>query len=99
MSCVFVPETCALDAESCEPTPTRSSASTEEAATLLGTLALITPFFLWGTSMVAMKPVLEHTGPFFVASVRLIPAGLAVVLYALSKGRCVYTCTLSVTAH
>ncbi|OUS46888.1 EamA-like transporter family-domain-containing protein [Ostreococcus tauri] len=50
-------------------------------------LALVSPFFLWGTSMVAMKEVLPVTSPMFVASVRLIPAGLILVAWAVSKGR------------
>ena len=53
----------------------------------LASLALISPFFLWGTSMVAMKEVLPATSPMFVASVRLIPSGLILVAWALSKGR------------
>ena len=53
----------------------------------LGSLALISPFFLWGTSMVAMKEVLPVTSPMFVATVRLVPAGLILVAWALSKGR------------
>ena len=53
----------------------------------LGSLALVSPFFLWGTSMVAMKEVLPVTSPMFVATVRLVPAGLILVAWALSKGR------------
>jgi len=53
----------------------------------LASVALISPFFLWGTSMVAMKEVLPATSPMFVASVRLIPSGLILVAWALSKGR------------
>ncbi|XP_060175777.1 WAT1-related protein At3g02690, chloroplastic [Lycium barbarum] len=48
---------------------------------------LISPFFFWGTAMVAMKEVLPKTGPFFVSSFRLIPAGLMLVGFAASKGR------------
>lgn len=48
---------------------------------------LISPFFFWGTAMVAMKEVLPKTGPFFVSAFRLVPAGLLVVSYAVSKGR------------
>lgn len=47
---------------------------------------LICPFFLWGTAMVAMKSVLPQTTPFFVASVRSIPAGLLVLLFAHYRG-------------
>ena len=47
----------------------------------------VAPFFLWGTSMVAMKEVLPLTSPMFVATVRLIPAGLILILWAVSKNR------------
>ncbi|KAF3781480.1 WAT1-related protein [Nymphaea thermarum] len=43
---------------------------------------LISPFFFWGTAMVAMKEVLPKAGPFFVAAFRLIPSGLLLVGYA-----------------
>lgn len=43
---------------------------------------LIAPFFLWGTAMVAMKGVIPHTTPFFMAGVRLVPAGILVLLTA-----------------
>ncbi|MDB9315391.1 DMT family transporter [Spirulina sp. CS-785/01] len=41
---------------------------------------LIAPFFLWGTAMVAMKGVLPVTTPLFVAGVRLVPAGVLILL-------------------
>ncbi|BAU14504.1 hypothetical protein LEP3755_50520 [Leptolyngbya sp. NIES-3755] len=44
---------------------------------------LIAPFFLWGTAMVAMKGVIPNTTPFFMAGVRLLPAGILVLLAAL----------------
>ena len=50
-------------------------------------LVLISPFFLWGTSMVAMKGALTETTPLFIASVRLIPAGMLVVAFATMIGR------------
>ncbi|HIK46844.1 MAG TPA: DMT family transporter [Leptolyngbyaceae cyanobacterium M65_K2018_010] len=50
-------------------------------------LLLIAPFFLWGTAMVAMKGVMPHTGPFFMATVRLVPAGMIVLLASLWLGR------------
>ncbi|MBE9203737.1 DMT family transporter [Synechocystis salina LEGE 06099] len=50
-------------------------------------LTLIAPFFLWGTAMVAMKGVLADTTPFFVATVRLIPAGILVLLWAMGQKR------------
>ncbi|KAL0423610.1 UNVERIFIED_CONTAM: WAT1-related protein, chloroplastic [Sesamum radiatum] len=48
---------------------------------------LISPFFFWGTAMVAMKEVLPKTGPFFVSAFRLIPAGFLLVGFAASRGR------------
>ncbi len=48
---------------------------------------LIAPFFLWGTSMVAMKGTIPHTTPFFLAGVRLLPAGILVLLWAIWQGR------------
>ncbi|MDJ0730106.1 MAG: DMT family transporter [Crocosphaera sp.] len=45
-------------------------------------LLLIAPFFLWGTAMVAMKGVLPQTTPFFMAGIRLVPAGILVLLVA-----------------
>ncbi|MFB2939394.1 DMT family transporter [Aerosakkonemataceae cyanobacterium BLCC-F154] len=50
-------------------------------------LLLIAPFFLWGTAMVAMKGVMPQTTPFFVAGVRLVPAGVFVLLFCLFTGR------------
>ena len=46
-------------------------------------LLLIAPFFLWGTAMVAMKGVISHTTPFFMAGVRLLPAGILVLAVSL----------------
>lgn len=48
---------------------------------------MIAPFFLWGTAMVAMKGVIPATEPFFLATMRLIPAGFLVLLVAFSTGR------------
>lgn len=45
-------------------------------------LLLIAPFFLWGTAMVAMKGVMPHTTPFFMAAMRLVPAGILVLIVA-----------------
>ncbi len=44
-----------------------------------GWLLLISPFFFWGTAMVAMKGTLDHTTPFFLAGLRLVPAGLLIL--------------------
>jgi drug/metabolite transporter (DMT)-like permease len=45
-------------------------------------ILLVLPFFLWGTAMVAMKGVMPHTTPLFMASIRLIPAGILVLIAA-----------------
>ncbi|KAM3112619.1 DMT family transporter [Phormidesmis sp. 146-33] len=50
-------------------------------------LLLIAPFFLWGTAMVAMKGVIPQTTPFFLAGVRLVPAGVMVLIAATWMGR------------
>ncbi len=50
-------------------------------------LFLIAPFFLWGTSMVAMKGVIPHTTPLFMAGVRLVPAGGLLLMAAALMGR------------
>jgi drug/metabolite transporter (DMT)-like permease len=50
-------------------------------------LLLIAPFFLWGTAMVAMKGTIPHTTPFFLAGLRLLPAGILVLLWANWSGR------------
>ncbi|MFM7407384.1 MAG: DMT family transporter [Cuspidothrix sp.] len=53
----------------------------------LSYLLLITPFFLWGTAMVAMKGVIPHTTPLFMAGVRLIPAGVLILIVAAFMGK------------
>ena len=50
-------------------------------------LLFIAPFFLWGTAMVAMKSVMEHTSPFFLAGLRLVPAGILVLGFAVVFNR------------
>ncbi|MCS6942316.1 MAG: DMT family transporter [Geminocystis sp.] len=50
-------------------------------------IMLISPFFLWGTAMVAMKSVMPQTTPLFLAAVRILPAGLLILLVALLSGR------------
>ena len=64
-----------MDSTSPPPTATRNPA------------VLIAPFFLWGTAMVAMKGAMPHTTPFFMAGIRLVPAGLVVLLVSLGLGR------------
>ena len=48
---------------------------------------IIAPFFLWGTAMVVMKALLPQTSPIFMAAVRLIPAGILLVIGAAYFGR------------
>ncbi|KAG7985126.1 hypothetical protein I3843_03G009100 [Carya illinoinensis] len=48
---------------------------------------LVSPFFFWGTAMVAMKEVIPKYGPFFVSSFRLIPAGFLLIAFAASRNR------------
>jgi drug/metabolite transporter (DMT)-like permease len=48
---------------------------------------LIAPFFLWGTAMVAMKGVIPNTTPLFMAGVRLVPAGVLLLVAATLMGR------------
>ncbi|MEM8639992.1 MAG: DMT family transporter [Cyanobacteria bacterium P01_G01_bin.54] len=47
---------------------------------------MVSPFFLWGTAMVAMKGVLTQTTPLFLAGVRLVPAGILILLVAAGLG-------------
>ncbi|KAJ6846470.1 putative WAT1-related protein, chloroplastic [Iris pallida] len=57
-------------------------------ATTLGEwLLLVSPFFFWGTAMVAMKGVLPKAGPFFVSAFRLVPAGALLVAFSAARGR------------
>jgi drug/metabolite transporter (DMT)-like permease len=51
-------------------------------SSLLQPALMICPFFLWGTAMVAMKEATPHTTPFFLASFRLLPAGILILLAA-----------------
>lgn len=48
---------------------------------------VIAPFFLWGTAMVAMKGAMVHTTPWLMAGLRLVPAGLLVLVAAMVMGR------------
>lgn len=58
-----------------------------ESRSILASLLLIAPFFLWGTAMVAMKGVIPHTTPLFMAGVRLVPAGVLVLIVGAFMGR------------
>lgn len=48
---------------------------------------IITPFFLWGTAMVAMKGVIPETTPLFLGGMRLFPAGILVILAGMMINR------------
>jgi drug/metabolite transporter (DMT)-like permease len=50
-------------------------------------ILLVMPFFFWGTAMVAMKGVMPHTTPLFMAGIRLIPAGMLVLIVAAILNR------------
>lgn len=50
-------------------------------------LVVIAPFFLWGTAMVAMKGVIPETTPLFLGGMRLLPAGILVVLAGMLLNR------------
>ena len=53
----------------------------------LAPLLLIAPFFFWGTAMVAMKGVIPQTTPFFMAAMRIFPAGILLLLIGKIQGR------------
>jgi drug/metabolite transporter (DMT)-like permease len=48
---------------------------------------MLLPFALWGTAMAAMKPLLAGADPLLLASLRLLPAGLVLLLVARLLGR------------
>jgi drug/metabolite transporter (DMT)-like permease len=50
-------------------------------------VAMLLPFALWGTAMAAMKPLLLSGSPLHVATLRLLPAGVALLLATLALGR------------
>ena len=50
-------------------------------------LLLIAPFFFWGTAMVAMKGVIPQTTPFFMAAMRILPAGILLLVVGMIQGR------------
>ncbi len=57
--------------------------SSDKNPSIIKALLLIAPFFLWGTAMVAMKGVIANTTPFFLAGMRLVPAGILVLIVAV----------------
>lgn len=50
-------------------------------------LLMLLPFALWGTAMAAMRPLLSDAAPLLVATLRLLPAGLLLLLAARLLGR------------
>ncbi|XP_071710736.1 WAT1-related protein At3g02690, chloroplastic [Rutidosis leptorrhynchoides] len=86
VECVYVPsDGNGGDYEIIEPETTSSSSSLVEL--IWDWALLVSPFFFWGTAMVAMKEILPRTGPLFVSSFRLIPSGLLLVAFAFSRGK------------
>ena len=63
---------------------------------ILNWFLMILPFALWGTSMAAMTPLVSSAGPEFVASLRLLPAGILVLIttYLLKRDLRIYKCDL-----
>ncbi|MED5165493.1 MAG: DMT family transporter [Cyanobacteriota bacterium] len=50
-------------------------------------LLMVLPFALWGTAMAAMTPLVISGGPLLVACLRLLPAGVVILLALPSLGR------------
>ena len=48
---------------------------------------MVLPFALWGTAMAAMAPLVDSAGPVIVASLRLLPAGVALLIAVPFLGR------------
>lgn len=72
---------------STSPPPSDVASPPSLAASIASTALLISPFFFWGSSMTAMKVLEPHTTPLFIAAVRLIPAGAALIAWADAQGR------------
>ena len=53
-------------------------------------LLMILPFALWGSAMAAMAPLVNSGGPEIVASLRLVPAGLLVLIAAFILKRQIF---------
>ncbi|AFZ45992.1 protein of unknown function DUF6 transmembrane [Cyanobacterium stanieri PCC 7202] len=54
---------------------------------VLNPIIYIAPFFLWGTAMVAMKGIMLQTTPLFLGALRLLPAGILVLIFAMATKR------------
>ncbi len=53
----------------------------------LNWLLMVLPFALWGTAMAAMAPLVKSGGPELVATLRLFPAGVAILIAAVCLKR------------
>ncbi|MBI1243158.1 DMT family transporter [Umezakia ovalisporum] len=58
-----------------------------QAKLIFTSLTLISPFFFWGTAMVAMKGIIPHTAPLFLAGTRSLPAGILILITAAIMGK------------
>ena len=63
---------------------------------ILNWFLMILPFALWGTSMAAMTPLVSSGGADLVASLRLLPAGILVLIttYLFKRDLRIYRCDL-----
>jgi drug/metabolite transporter (DMT)-like permease len=72
-------------------TTTTAAAAADAPTTALARLGraaiLVSPFFFWGTSMVAMKGVGRHAPPLRLGGLGLVAAGAALVAWAARQGR------------
>ncbi|QDZ20536.1 WAT1-related protein [Chloropicon primus] len=73
---------CEIVGEEEAPVGEAPSAEVSPWQAALGVLSLTSPFFFWGTSMVAMKFEAIHTTPLFLGSMRLVPAGAALLVWS-----------------
>ena len=55
--------------------------------TLQRGLLMVLPFALWGTAMAAMAPLVESGGAPLVACLRLLPAGIVLLIAVPFLGR------------
>ena len=50
-------------------------------------MLMVLPFALWGTAMAAMAPLVSSADPIVVASLRLLPAGVILLVAVPVLGR------------
>jgi hypothetical protein len=78
------------DSVMCDVPPEASNSQTSDttATSLLDMALLVFPFFAWGTSMPALKLVMPHIpSPLLLGALRLLPAGILLVIWAGATGR------------